>query len=90
MHWQEGFHRRSATIIAETVNRTWGGKGITQYMDDWWPYGDKKLQVDIAERLKQMREISSKQAKELAQNSIVQDAIKKYKLGRRSKNSNRG
>ena len=89
MRETEQWHRRNAWIIAETVNRTWGGKGVTQYMDDWWPFGDKQVQVLITEKMTEMRQASKKGAIQLATNSLVQDAIKKHNLGRRSKNSNR-
>lgn len=86
MRMFEQYHRRGAWIVGETVNRTWGGKGITQFMDDWWPFGDRKVQVLITERLTEIREIGRKGAIELATNSHIREAIKKHG---RFKNSNR-
>lgn len=90
---EEGWHRRIAWIVAEVVNKTGGGRGITQFMDNWWPYGSRQTVQDINKVIAAKRARIDKEVVQLKNNSILRDFFtSKMNKGanRRNKNSNRG
>lgn len=82
----EGWHRRTAYIIAQTNCE----KDISMSFENWWPYGDKKIHDDIASLIKHKRERGKELMIKLSDNLQLHEAIKSLKKnGRRSINTNR-